>query len=78
MNSQTTGQWTTNYKGTTYVLDHHGRLQPAQRKADMATARLSRIDDNQQRESVIHRIVRDELDALTERLIRDVQREDPE
>lgn len=44
----------------------------------MATARLSRIDDNQQRESVIHRIIRDELDALTERLIRDVQREDHE
>ena len=42
----------------------------------MAAARLSRGDDPPQRESVIHRIIRDELDALTDRLIRDVQRED--
>ena len=42
----------------------------------MATARLSRIDDNPQRESVIHRIIRDELDALTERLIQHVREED--
>ena len=42
----------------------------------MATARLSRADDTQRRESVIHRIVRDELDALTERLIQHVREED--
>ena len=42
----------------------------------MATARLSRSDDNQQRESVIHRIVRAELDALTERLIQHVREEE--
>lgn len=42
----------------------------------MATARLSRADDTQQRESVIHRIVRDELDAITERLIQRVREED--
>ena len=44
----------------------------------MATARLSRGDDPPQREAIIQRIVRDELDALTERLIRDVPREDHE
>ena len=42
----------------------------------MATARLFRVDDNKQRESVIHRIVREELDALTERLIQHVREED--
>ena len=42
----------------------------------MATARLSRGDDTQDRESVIHRIIRAELDALTERLIQHVQEED--
>ena len=48
----------------------------AQRKADMATARLSTPDDPPEREAIIRRIIRAELDALTERLIRDVQRED--
>ena len=42
----------------------------------MATARLSRGDDPPQREAIIQRIVRDELDALTERLIQHVREED--
>ena len=42
----------------------------------MATARLSRGDDPPQRETIIQRIIRAELDALTDRLIRDAQRDD--
>ena len=42
----------------------------------MATARLSTPDDPPEREAIIQRIIRAELDALTERLIRDVQREE--
>lgn len=42
----------------------------------MATARLSRGDDPPQRETIIQRIIRDELDALTERLIQHVREED--
>lgn len=44
----------------------------------MATARLSTPDDPRERETIIRRIIRAELDALTERLTRDVQREDHE
>ena len=44
--------WTTNYKGTTYVLDHHGRLQPAQRiGAAMSTAHLDQMRENRQRDA---------------------------
>lgn len=42
----------------------------------MATARLSRGDDPPQREAIIQRIIRAELDALTTRLIQAVQKED--
>ena len=42
----------------------------------MATARLSRTDDPPEREAIIRRIIRDELDALTERLIQHVREED--
>lgn len=42
----------------------------------MSTARLSRGDDPPQREAIIQRIVRDELDALTKRLIQHVREED--
>ncbi len=42
----------------------------------MATARLSRTEDRPQREATIQRIIRDELDALTERLIQHVREED--
>ena len=42
----------------------------------MATARLSTPDDPPERETIIRRIIRDELDALTDRLIRDAQRDD--
>ena len=42
----------------------------------MATARLSTPDDPRDRETIIHRIIRAELDALTDRLIRDAQRDD--
>ena len=42
----------------------------------MATARLSRGDDPPQREAIIQRIVRAELDALTERLTQHVREED--
>ena len=42
----------------------------------MATARLSRGDDPPQREAIIQRIIRAELDALTERLIEHVREED--
>lgn len=44
----------------------------------MATARLSTPDDPPEREAIIRRIIREELDALTERLIRDAQKEDHE
>lgn len=33
-----TGIWTTNYRGTTFVLDHNGRLRATQRKDPMNTA----------------------------------------
>ncbi|MFD4007860.1 hypothetical protein ACFWQK_09040 [Brachybacterium paraconglomeratum] len=42
----------------------------------MATARLSTPDDPPEREAIIRRIIRDELDALTERLIQNVREED--
>lgn len=44
----------------------------------MATARLSRGDDPRDRETIIRKIVREELDALTERLIQHVREEDNE
>lgn len=42
----------------------------------MATARLSRGDDPPQRETIIQRIIRAELDALTDRLTQAVQEEE--
>ena len=55
--------WTTNYKGTTYVLDHHGRLQPAQRiGAAMSTAHLDQMRESRQRD--VTRAVHNELLAL--------------
>lgn len=42
----------------------------------MATARLSTPDDPRDRETIIHRIIRAELDALTDRLIQHVREED--
>ena len=44
--------WTTNYAGTTFVLDHHGRLQPAQRiGAAMSTAHLDQMREDRQRDA---------------------------
>ena len=44
--------WTTNYKGTRFVLDHHGRLQPAQRiGAAMSTAHLDQMREDRQRDA---------------------------
>ena len=52
--------WTTNYAGTAYVLDHHGRLQPAQRTgAAMSTAHLDQMRENRQRDAA--RAVHNEL-----------------
>ena len=55
--------WITNYKGTTYVLDHHGRLQPTQRKASpMATTHIRNMTTDRQRDAL--RAVSEELHAL--------------
>lgn len=62
MNPQTAGHWTTTYAGTTYVLDHHGRLQPAQRKTDMATTHIERMTNDRERDA--QRAVHEELLAL--------------
>ena len=58
--------WITNYAGTTYVLDHQGRLQPAQRTgAAMSTAHLDQMRENRQRDAA--RAVHNELLQLATR-----------
>lgn len=68
--------WTTNYKGTKYVLDHHGRLQPAQRKASpMATTHIRNMTTDRQRDAL--RAVSEELHALAARRAEQHAKEQP-
>ena len=68
--------WTTNYAGTAYVLDHHGRLQPAQRTgAAMSTAHLDQMRENRQRDAA--RAVHAELLALAIRRMEHRTEEQP-
>lgn len=68
--------WTTNYAGTTYVLDHHGRLQPAQRiGAAMSTAHLEQMRENRQRD--VTRAVHAELLQLAIRRAEEHAKEQP-
>lgn len=67
--------WHTRINGDMYRLTEHGRLQ---KEEHVSTARLSTPDDPPEREAIIRRIIRAELDALAERLLRDVQKEDHE
>lgn len=68
--------WTTNYAGTTYVLDHHGRLQPAQRKASpMATTHIRNMTTDRQRDAL--RAVSEELHALALRRAEQHAKEQP-
>lgn len=68
--------WITNYRGLTYELDHHGRLQPAQRiGAAMSTAHLDQMRENRQRD--VTRAVHAELLQLAIRRMEHRTEEQP-
>lgn len=71
--------WRTNFRGETFVLDQHGRLEPinerhhliprreAERLAKHLADSARAHDEQHEPEPVITRIIRDELDALAAR-----------